>query len=163
MRMWRAVLTALGAIGGTLLFPVAYAAMPQIDIETEGGTLTRSDVERAVNIFLKHCPFLSQYREDLAMFKVLVKPEYIHERLQRGWKTEIYITIKISDRPNAVPARIRGIGQTAGQYLYFNIGGGETPGVTGTKRMSQFICGLPPNRRGIDSFRPIPELSFLEY
>ncbi|KLK93405.1 hypothetical protein AA309_08725 [Microvirga vignae] len=161
--MWWAVLAGLGAALIGLTSFAANASTPRFEITIEGGTLTRSDVEKALGIFMKHCSYLSQHQGDLVMFKALVKPEYISERLQRGWKTEIYVTLKISDQPNTIPARIRGIGRTAGQLLYFNIGGGETPGITGAKRISQFACGLPPNRRGTDSFKSVPELSFLQY
>lgn len=161
--MWWAVLTGLGAALIGLSSFAANANTPQFEITMAGGTLTRNDVEKALGIFLKHCSYLSQHQGDLVMLKVLVKPEYIPERLQRGWKTEIYITLRISDQPSQMPARLRGIGRTAGQFLYFNIGGGETPGITGAKRISQFACGLPINRRGADSFKPVPEMSFLPY
>lgn len=158
-----AVLATLGTALIGLPSIAANASTPQFDITIEGGTLTSSDVEEALGIFMKHCSYLSQHQDDLVMFKALVKPEYIPERLLRGWKTEIYVTLKISDQPSTIPTHIRGIGRTAGQLLYFNVGGGETPGITGAKRISQFACGLPLNRRGADSFKSVPELSFLQY
>jgi len=51
----------------------------------------------------------------------------------------------------------------AGHTSDFDIGGGPEPGVLGTKRVSQFLCGMPIAERGEQTFKPIPALSFIRY
>jgi hypothetical protein len=152
------------ALGFLLIgFVKASAQVPVVNITIKAEPLKREDVGRAIEIFKRACTPLNRYWTDIQTIDVEVSPEFADFRLEKGWKANIHVMIRVPDNPRLIPRSDSRIGAIAGHVLHYNLGGGRDPGMFGSKRVSQMLCGMPITDRGADTFKSIPDLGFLRY
>lgn len=101
-------------------------------------------------------PLTSEYWGDVVAAKATAYDEYADYRLSGyGWKTTIEIEVKLSEKPKKIPSHY----QAAGHTLWYYAGGGDKPGVLAKKAQSASLCGMTPDPKGNDVFKPVPELA----
>src|SRR5688500_8965916 len=126
----------------------AGAQEPPVNVSIQGNALPREDVLRAVEVFKRNCSPLNRYWADIEAINVAVREEFAAYRLAKGWKATIHVTIAVPDNPRLIPKADGRIGVIAGHTLHYNLGGGAEPGMFGSKRVSQMLCGMPISDRG---------------
>jgi len=152
-------LVAASIFGGLVV--AAQAQTIAVDIKVRG--FTKGDVDKAIDVFRQNCqPLGGKGWSDISKVEAEVSEEYAPHRTAKGWKTTVFLKLRLSNDPKIIPAADRDAGVIAGQTLHYAIGGGTSPGYFATKRSSQLLCGLPVNDRGGDEFKAVPAFSFLE-
>lgn len=152
-------LVAAAMFGGMVV--AAQAQTLTVDIKARG--FTKADVEKAIEVFRQNCqPLGGKGWSDISKVEAEVSEEYAPHRTAKGWKTTVFLKLRLTNDPKIIPADDRDAGVIAGQTLHYAIGGGTSPGYFATKRSSQLLCGLPVNDRGGDEFKAVPAFSFLE-
>jgi len=141
----------------------AWAQVPGVNITINDDALKQEDVGRAIEIFKRACTPLNRYWADIQTIDVEVSREFADFRLEKGWKANVHVMVRVPDNPRLVPRSDRRIGAIAGHVLHYSLGGGRNPGMFGSKRVSQMLCGMPINGRGDDTFKSIPDVGFLRY
>lgn len=141
----------------------ALAATPPIEITQTDPSIPEGEIREAVRVFLENCSPLNGYLADFQTIKVRTGREFADHRLSRGWKTDIHITLTVPDQPRYVPKFDPRTHLIAGHTLHYHIGGGSSPGILGSKRSSQMLCGLPIDQNGSDTFKSVPGLSLIRY
>ncbi|WP_342162143.1 hypothetical protein [Methylobacterium sp. SD21] len=144
-------------------FGHASALEPTFVISMRTSKISEADVRRAVQIFWRNCQPLSSYTSDIKQIAVDVSDEWADFRLARGWKISIEATVRVPDDPKEIPRYDPRVHVISGNNLFYNIGGGATPGFTSGKRAAQLLCGLPITQNGSDTFKAVPELDFIKY
>lgn len=137
-------------------------ATAPIEFQIKSSRVSQEDLDRALQIFRRACtPLGGAYWRDVEAVRVEVRDEYADHRLGRGWKTEIAIAVVLPDELNVIPSYDDRVGAISGQTLWYNVGGGRSPGILAGKRSAQMLCGMPIGD-GEDTFKAVPELSFLD-
>lgn len=153
--------------GGAIARP--QAPKPRIDV---GGVAPdkRQMAERAAAILLEECPRLVGNWKHVvgaaATYEAFECPMVERERHcmnyraeDYGWPGAVYVQIRLSD---AMPA-VGGLspGQVAGHTMHFWLGGGSKPGITVSKGITKWMCGLGDRSSSDDAFIPAASLSFV--
>ena len=143
--------------------PQAVQAASSVTVDNQT-SMSGADIDRAFDIFKRNCSPLDRYWSDIQTVRITVRTEYgADHRLAKGWKTAIHLAIVVPQNPRLIPAANNRVGVIAGHTLHYHLGGGSEPGMMGTKRVSQFLCGMPIADNGHDTFKAVPELAFLRY
>jgi hypothetical protein len=142
--------------------PVA-SKEPEVSISIRGGSLSREDVLKAIEVFKDVCAPLNRHWSDVKGMEVEAMGEYAPHRLAKGWTTGIFVRVKLPDKLSSLPNYDDRVGVISGHTLHYNLGGGSDPGIFGSKRVSQLLCGMPIGDSGQDTFKSIPALRFLRY
>jgi len=74
-----------------------------------------------------------------------------------GWQREVYVQVKIADRPASIPAEWR----VGGHTLIYILGAGHVAGIVAQKGTSRRMLGLPAEPSGEDGFLTVLDLHFL--
>lgn len=150
----------LSACGGEERAALEPAKAPTVEWSLKSPAISQAQAQRALDVFLAACPQLAAGMGDIEEIAVKTDQEYAEHRLAKGWKTGFEISIALKDDLKSLPAFVGDGEALSGQTLPFNLGGGEQAGVMSGKRAAQAICGLPDGS-GTDTYRPLPQLSFL--
>lgn len=110
-----------------------------LDLKNES-SLPRDQVAKTVTEFLKLCPAIAKYSEDVSALKFSNgNPVHRIDKLH-GWTKKFEITFKVADRPihrelvNAM---------AMGHVCYYDLGGGQRPGFQPAKSPCAKICNVP--------------------
>ncbi|EAB6718104.1 hypothetical protein BO068_005229 [Escherichia coli] len=143
------------------LFSTAAIAGPSVEIQ--GDAFDRETVEKVLVEFWKACKPLAQHLEDVHTIRVETGEEFAQHRLDKGWKKSFHIAIPLSEELTSLPKSDPEIGAIAGHTLHYHLGGGSQPGMLGSKRVSQKLCGMTVANDGSDTFKKVPSLRLIHY
>lgn len=127
-----------------------------------GEKLSSASTQQIVDAFYISCPILDNARIDIEEIKVDISPEFSDERLSHGWSQNVHLALKLANETQILPAFSEEFGIIQGHTLHYDIGSGRMPGIYGSKRVSQWACGIPIVD-GYDSFRTDPTFLFIQY
>lgn len=142
------------------------AAVPRrttapIAIDASVAASAADAVRMAIGIFHDKCDAIDRHADDVewarASFET-IPPDSDYRRDRYGWRSQVLIEIKLSESPTTFSGDAR---PYMGQQLHYHLGGGNSPGITTSKRSEAWLCGMVP-AGGSDVFRPVVELSFLK-
>lgn len=141
----------------------AQTSGPPVAIKMQSSLVARDAVEKAVAAFKEACSPLNEHWRDVKEIRVDVTDEFADHRLKRGWKAYVHVAVRLSEDPATLPAANDQAGVVAGHTLHYDLGGGSEPGMLGSKRASQMLCGMPISNSGADTFKAVPAMDVLKY
>lgn len=155
------------AVFGIISIQGAFNDEPQNDLGPDklvikiGSNTSPSDkqlIARAAGAFFQHCSdLLNKYAGDIERINAyldVLDTKYSYQFEAYGWKKMIRLQIKIKDDPRHIPATYR----TSGHTLHYQLGTGHSPGYITKKDQAALVCGIRPDRNGVDMFVSMPDL-----
>lgn len=153
---------ALVAFAGIVLEVHASEAASSIVIPYPPGMPAEQKplVDRALDVLLANCPGLVHWRADLRLANVEVLDHYGNER-DYGWPATIRVEFVVASPSQQIPDV-----RFSGHHLFYDLGGGSTPGISAAKRVAQDLCDdyMSRARRPVwtNYIKPVPALRFLD-
>lgn len=165
-------LAAIGSLillGGTVIL-VAVAnnhasdkvSRVNFSVEMKDNTVSKEAIEAALLAFAQSCePLTTRYWQDVAWAKAVVEPvpDYVRFLKDKGWSYQIEVEIALLDKTRVIPIKDE-YAVPGGAHLWYNLGGGHTPGFFASKTISQAMCGMPLDGSK-KVFRDVPALQVL--
>lgn len=139
--------------GGLNKNPVPYP--PNITAEQ------KQIIDNALDVFATNCYGLVRWREDIRLESVSIEKIYSWER-DFGWPVFIRLEFVVANPAEHIPNS----GRFMSHHLYYEIGGGDMPGITAAKTASQDLCENYTSRERRPKwpmgFKSVPELRFVD-
>jgi hypothetical protein len=143
-----------------LSIPAYAQVIPEITSNTR--LISEADVRKAYSEFMAFCTTLRRASGDIVRIEARAFDELAPNRQAKGWKASIHLSVTLKkNNLQSLPTYHPATGVVAGHTLHYYLGGGASPGVFASKRVSQFLCGMPVDDSGTDTFASLASLRFL--
>ncbi|CAA7614617.1 hypothetical protein [Magnetospirillum sp. UT-4] len=131
-----------------------------VDVKTDA--VPAESIKAAITAFAESCqPLTTKHWENVKSATAVVAPvpDFAKYLLAKGWTYMIEVEIALADRTDIPVTEEYGVPD--GHHLFYTLGGGPNPGFFAAKDVSQALCGMPVNQKGVKAFRDLPALSVL--
>lgn len=129
-----------------------------IDVKGSHGKPDAAAIWGAIVAFQQACPDLSgKYWGDVESATAEVAPAMPYRVDAHGWRSELRIEIRIARSPKDIPKGFR----AGGEVLFYQLGGGRSPGINASKDIAQRLCPMPVNADA-DTHKPWPAMAVMD-
>lgn len=150
-------LKIVGASLAILLAPALAVAGAKMSVELRTEKISKDQAEKALVAFIKSCdPLTKAHWEDVQQAKAVAQEEYAEYRTKSyGWKNHVEVTVIFNKVVKTLP-------DGSDRALVYFVGAGKKPGIIAQSEAAASLCGMKPDPKGADVFKPVAEMAVLD-
>lgn len=150
-------LKILGASLAILLAPALAVAGAKMSVELRTEKISKDQAEKALVAFIKSCDALTKtHWEDVQEARAVAQEEYASYRTRGyGWNQHVEVAVRFNKVAKTLP-------EGSDRTLTYFVGGGKKPGIIAQSQLAQTLCGMKPDPKGADVFKPVAEMAVLD-